>query len=65
MHRGSSPSAGARIGLAGALALCALVVVARVIAIRVCPIYDDAFITYRYAANLAHGHGLVYEPNAA
>src|SRR5439155_7001262 len=24
--------------------------------------YDDAFITYRYAANLAHAHGLVYNP---
>jgi len=24
--------------------------------------YDDAFISYRYAANLAHGHGLVYNP---
>ena len=24
--------------------------------------YDDAFITFRYAANLAHGHGLVFNP---
>ena len=24
--------------------------------------YDDAFISYRYAANLAHGLGLVYNP---
>jgi arabinofuranosyltransferase len=23
---------------------------------------DDAYITYRYAANLAHGHGAVYNP---
>jgi hypothetical protein len=23
---------------------------------------DDAFISFRYAANLAHGHGLVYNP---
>src|SRR5205814_1773519 len=23
---------------------------------------DDAFIVYRYAANLAHGHGFVFNP---
>jgi len=27
--------------------------------------YDDAYISYRYAANLAHGHGLVYNPGEA
>lgn len=24
--------------------------------------YDDAFVSFRYAANLVHGHGLVYNP---
>jgi hypothetical protein len=28
-------------------------------------IYDDAFITYRYAQNLAAGHGMVFNPGAA
>ena len=27
--------------------------------------YDDAFITFRYAANFAHGHGLVYNSGDA
>ena len=26
-------------------------------------VYDDPFITYRYAANLQHGLGFVYNPN--
>src|SRR5215208_1233784 len=25
-------------------------------------VIDDAFISFRYAANLAHGHGLVFNP---
>lgn len=25
--------------------------------------YDDAYITYRYAVNLTHGNGLVYNTN--
>ncbi|MCK6448542.1 MAG: hypothetical protein L6Q99_19295 [Planctomycetes bacterium] len=41
-----------------ALAAC------RLIALESFPIYDDAFITYRYAENLAHGQGLVYNPGA-
>jgi hypothetical protein len=53
------------LGLAGALSLLALVVAARLFAIRAVPLYDDAFITYRYAENVAQGHGLVYEPGAA
>jgi hypothetical protein len=44
--------------LLGAILLC------RVLAIRACPIYDDAFITYRYARNLAQGAGLVFNPGA-
>lgn len=44
--------------LLGAVALC------RVLAIGACPIYDDAFITFRYALNLAHGAGLVFNPGA-
>ncbi|MCC6408170.1 MAG: hypothetical protein IT453_13490 [Planctomycetes bacterium] len=41
-----------------ALAIC------RVIALQSFPIYDDAFITYRYAENLAQGKGLQYNPGA-
>lgn len=44
-----------------ALAVCA----ARVLAIRAFPIYDDAFITYRYARNLAEGAGMFYNPGAS
>jgi len=35
---------------------------ARLLACRVLGLYDDAFITYRYAANLASGVGFVYNP---
>jgi len=48
--------------------LLGLIVVAvgcRLAAWRACPLYDDAFITYRYAQNLAEGQGLVFNPGAA
>ncbi|MCY2961737.1 MAG: hypothetical protein NTY35_16370 [Planctomycetota bacterium] len=45
--------------------LLAAVVACRLFAVRACPTYDDAFITYRYAANLAAGDGLVYNAGAA
>jgi hypothetical protein len=54
----------ARLGTLASLALLALVLAGRLAAIHACPIYDDAFITYRYARNLAAGHGLVYQPGA-
>src|SRR5262245_36834649 len=41
--------------------LCALLALAAHIRIRV-PLTDDAFITYRYSANLIMGRGLVYNP---
>ena len=37
----------------------------RVLAARAFAIYDDAFITYRYAQNLASGLGMVFNPGAA
>lgn len=47
-------------------ALLVLAVVACRIATRpACPTYDDAFITYRYAANAAHGLGMVFDPGAS
>jgi len=46
------------------LLLVAAVVAARLVAARVCHIYDDAFITYRYALNFAQGLGLVFNPGA-
>jgi arabinofuranosyltransferase len=50
----------------GLIVLLALAVFAsRVLASRAFPIYDDAFITYRYAQNLASGLGMVFNPGAA
>ena len=40
------------------------VVLCRLCAQYVCHPYDDAFITFRYAQNLAGGHGFVYNPGA-
>jgi hypothetical protein len=54
----------ARLSHAEALFLLAAVLVCRVVAVRTCPIYDDAFITYRYARNFAAGNGLVFNPSA-
>ena len=41
--------------------LVVTLILARIIGSLVLPIYDDAFITYRYARNLASGHGFVYQ----
>lgn len=40
------------------------VIVCRILAVQAAPTYDDAFITYRYAHNLASGAGLVFNPGA-
>jgi hypothetical protein len=40
--------------------LVAIVLAARIVGLYVRHIYDDAFITFRYAENLAAGHGFVY-----
>ncbi len=42
--------------------LIAALVISRIIGSIVIPTYDDAFITFRYARNLAQGSGLVYQP---
>ncbi len=42
--------------------LVATVVLCRLVALRACSIYDDAFITFRYALNFAAGRGLVFNP---
>ena len=47
------------------LALVAAVVACRLLTVHSFPIYDDAFITFRYARNLAAGDGLVYNPGQA
>ena len=44
------------------LALVGAVVACRLLATHSFPIYDDAFITFRYARNLAEGHGLTFNP---
>jgi len=46
-----------------ALAILVAIVATRVIGSLTLPIYDDAFITFRYAVNLAEGRGFVYQPN--
>ena len=56
---------GERVGAWELLALLALLCLCRLLAISDVPLYDDAFITYRYALNLARGAGLVYNPGAA
>lgn len=40
--------------------LIGVLILGRVLAAFVLPVYDDAFITMRYAANLADGNGFVY-----
>lgn len=44
--------------------LAGVVVLSRLLWVRACPIYDDAFITYRFARNMAQGLGLVFNPGA-
>ncbi len=44
------------------LILVALVVALTALAWHLRFLQDDAFISFRYAANLAHGHGLVWNP---
>ena len=41
-------------------ALCATLVASRLVALACFPVFDDAFITFRYARNLAAGHGYLY-----
>lgn len=53
-----------RTGLGALWVLVGAVVLCRVFVVRAVPIYDDAFITYRYAEHLAAGLGLVYNPGA-
>jgi hypothetical protein len=45
---------------AATAALCASLVAARLMALACFSVFDDAFITFRYARNLATGHGFVY-----
>jgi hypothetical protein len=44
--------------------LAAVVCTCRLLQGPAFPIYDDAFITYRYALNLALGRGMVFNPGA-
>lgn len=60
----TSESRGPRPSAVQVAFLLAAVVACRVFAVRACPTYDDAFITYRYAANLAAGNGLVFNAGA-
>lgn len=46
------------------LALVGAVVSCRLVSFHAAPLYDDAFITFRFAANLAARRGFVYNPGA-
>lgn len=59
LERAAAPWRALKIDTATA-ALCASLVVARLIALGCFSVFDDAFITFRYARNFATGHGLVY-----
>lgn len=59
-----APASSRRLTALDVAVLLAAVAVCRVLAIGAFPIYDDAFITFRYALNLAHGAGLVFNPGA-
>lgn len=48
-----------------AIVAAVAVLLCRLLATWPCHLYDDAFITFRYARNLAAGAGLVYNPGAA
>jgi len=60
----SSEGRSGLLGTGEVLLLALLVLLVRVFALHCFPTYDDAFITYRYAANMAAGHGLVFNPGA-
>jgi hypothetical protein len=64
MHSRGTTSDARRLSRLEIGLLLAAVVACRCLAIRACPIYDDAFITYRYARNFAEGAGLVFNPGA-
>lgn len=64
MNADDSDPARERLTVPELACLLALVALCRVLAWRMCPLYDDAFITYRYAQNFAAGNGLVYNPGA-
>jgi hypothetical protein len=42
------------------VALCGALIVSRLVALACFPVFDDAFITFRYAQNLVAGHGYLY-----
>jgi hypothetical protein len=60
--RGSGAAGASRLQGGQILALVVAVVACRLLAVHSFPIYDDAFITFRYARNLAQGHGLTFNP---
>ncbi len=61
----SSLEGARRLGGLEFVLLLVAVAVARLIAQTACHVYDDAFISYRYAQNLAAGAGMVFNPGAA
>lgn len=57
-----SPSSGRRVSDLGILAFLGLVGSTLFLLARYYPAYDDAYITFRYAENLAHGFGFTFNP---
>src|ERR1035441_9203124 len=47
------------------IAIAALAILLSWLAIRMRFPFDDTYITFRYAANLAHGFGIVWNPGGA
>ncbi|MEX1024200.1 MAG: glycosyltransferase 87 family protein [Planctomycetota bacterium] len=59
------PLPSARLSALQIALLLGLVLAGRLFALYALPLYDDAFITLRYARNLADGAGMVFNPGAA
>ena len=59
-----SVDCGPRLGRGHVLVLVVAVLLCRLLAVQSCPVYDDAFITFRYARNLVAGLGMQFNPGA-
>lgn len=60
----TAPPNARQLGLPAIAWLTLVVIACRVVQAHSFPLYDDAFITYRYAENFAAGAGLVYNVGA-
>ncbi len=66
LHNTADDPGAAPSGWSELLPLAVLLLIARIVMISVVDFTtDDAYITFRYATNLLHGHGLVFNPGEA